>query len=90
MTNHLPVIIFLIPFLTAICMPMVGLKKRHWCRPMALAAVFAMCVAALVNLSLVLDHGETRYAFGGWPISTSLPTAPLGIEWVNDSLASVM
>jgi multicomponent Na+:H+ antiporter subunit D len=90
MTNHLPVIIFLIPFLTAICMPMVGLKKRHWCRPMALAAVFAMCVAALVNFSLVLDHGESRYAFGGWSISTSLPAAPLGIEWVNDRLASTM
>jgi multicomponent Na+:H+ antiporter subunit D len=57
---------------------------------MALAAVFAMCVAAVVNLWAVLDHGETRYAFGGWPISTSLPAPPIGIEWVNDGLASIM
>ena len=90
MSDHLPAIIFLIPFLTAICMPMVGGKNRHWCWPMALAAVFAMCVAAVVNLWVVLVHGETRYAFGGWPISTSLPAPPLGIEWVNDGLASVM
>jgi len=90
MSYHLPVIIFLIPFLTAVCMPVVGRKNRHWCRPMALAAVFAMCVTAVVNLWAVLDHGETRYAFGGWPISTSLPAPPIGIEWVNDPLASVM
>jgi multicomponent Na+:H+ antiporter subunit D len=90
MSYHLPVILFLIPFLTAICMPMVGGMKRHWCRPMVLAAVFAMCVAAVVNLWVVLGHGETRYAFGGWPISTSLPAPPIGIEWVNDPLASIM
>jgi multicomponent Na+:H+ antiporter subunit D len=90
MSHHLPVIIFLVPFLTAICMPVVGGKNRHWCRPMALAAVFAMCVTAVVNLWAVLDHGETRYAFGGWPVSTSLPGPPIGIEWVNDPLASVM
>jgi multicomponent Na+:H+ antiporter subunit D len=57
---------------------------------MALTAVFAMCVAAVINLWIVVEHGETRYAFGGWPISTSLPDHPLGIEWVNDGLASVM
>jgi multicomponent Na+:H+ antiporter subunit D len=90
MSYHLPVIIFLIPFLTAICMPVVGGKNRDWCRPMALAAVFAMCVAAVVNVWVVLDYGETRYAFGGWPISTSFPAPPIGIEWVNDTLASVM
>ncbi len=90
MNHHLPVIIFLIPFLTAICSPMVGGKNPHWCRPMALTAVFAMCIATVVNLWFVLEHGETRYAFGGWPISTSLSSPPIGIEWVNDSLASMM
>ena len=88
--SHLPVIIFLIPFLSAISMPLVGLKRPRWCRPMTMVSVFAMSVAACVNLWLVLNHGETRYAFGGWPISTALPDPPLGIEWVNDALASVM
>jgi len=90
MNYHLPVILFLLPFATAICMPMVGSRRRRWCRPMALTALFAMCVAAVINLWFVVEHGETRYAFGGWPISTSLPDHPLGIEWVNDGLASVM
>ena len=33
---------------------------------------------------------KLRYAFGGWPISTSVHGPPIGIEWVNDGLASVM
>ena len=90
MRDNLPVIVFLLPFVTAIFMPMVGLKARRWCRPLTLAALLAMFVAAAINLWLVLEHGETRYAFGGWPISTALPDHPLGIEWVNDSLASIM
>jgi multicomponent Na+:H+ antiporter subunit D len=90
MSHHLPVILFLLPFATAICMPMVGSRRRGWCRPMALMATLAMFVVAVINLWIVLEHGEIRYAFGGWPISTSLPDHPLGIEWVNDGFASVM
>jgi multicomponent Na+:H+ antiporter subunit D len=83
MTQHLPALLFCIPMLTAICMPMVGLKRREWCRPIALAAVWTMSVTALANLVAVLRFGEIRYAFGGW-------APPIGIEWVADGLASVM
>ncbi|MGB7345923.1 MAG: proton-conducting transporter membrane subunit, partial [Pirellulaceae bacterium] len=90
MNEQLPIILFLIPFATAICMPMIGHAKRNWCEPIALAAIVAMGFTAIANLFLVLKHGETRYGFGGWSISTVLPEFPLGIEWVNDPLASVM
>ena len=90
MTNHLPVLMFLIPFLAGCAMPVVCRGRRHWCRPIALGAAYAMCLVALGNLFIVLSRGESNYAFGGWPISTALPEAPLGIEWVNDALASVM
>lgn len=83
MTQHLPALLFCIPLLTAISMPMVGLRHRGWCRPMALAAVCAMSVTAVANLLVVLNFGEIRYAFGGW-------APPIGIEWVADGLASVM
>lgn len=83
MSDHAPVILFLLPFLTAISLPMVGLKRREWCRPMAVTAVFAMSPVALANLLVVLNHGEIRYAFSGW-------AAPIGIEWVADGLASVV
>jgi multicomponent Na+:H+ antiporter subunit D len=69
--------------LTAVSMPMVGLKRRKSCRPMALAAVWAMSVTAVANLVAVLRSGEVRYAFGGW-------APPIGIEWVADGLASVV
>jgi multicomponent Na+:H+ antiporter subunit D len=90
MSQHLPVIIFACPFLAAICMPLVGRKHHNWCRPLALLAVLGMAAFAVANLWYVMDQGETRYAFGGWPISTDYPDVPLGIEWVNDGLASIM
>ena len=90
MSSQLPVILFLLPFATAICMPIVGAKRRQWCRPMAIASVIAMCIVAVINFRVVLEQGASRYAFSGWPISTSLPDHPLGIEWVNDDLASIM
>ena len=90
MSYQYPAIIFLIPFLAAICMPVVCRKKRDWCRPIALAAVFAMSAAALANLLNVLDVGETRYIFGGWLSGSNTTGVPIGIEWVNDGLASIM
>ena len=90
MSYQYPAIIFLIPFLTAICMPVVCRKKRDWCRPIALAAVFAMSAAALANLLDVLQDGETRHVFGGWLSSAATAGVPIGIEWVNDGLAIIM
>jgi len=90
MSYQYPAIIFLIPFLTAICMPVVCRKKRDWCRPIALAALLAMSAAALANLLDVLHDGETRYVFGGWLSSSNAAGVPIGIEWVNDGLASIM
>ncbi len=83
MSHHLPAMLFLLPFLTALSLPMIGLKRRAWCRPMALAAVTGMNGLALVNLVVVINHGATRYTFAGW-------AAPFGIEWVADGLASLV
>ena len=66
MTNHLPSLLFLIPLVTGISMPMVAFRRPAWCRPMLLLAVCAMCVTAAANLLVVLDSGEIRYSFGGW------------------------
>ena len=63
MSDHLPALLFLLPFMTAISLPMVGLKHREWCRPMVIAAVSAMSVASIANIVVVMDSGEIRYAF---------------------------
>ena len=94
MSDHLPVILFLLPFVTAISMPLVGLRRPQWCRPLALAAALAMCVVSAINLYEVLGTDANAeisgYAFGGWPISSDFPSPPLGIEWGNDRLASLV
>jgi len=47
------------------------------------AILMAMVLVSILNLNNVVHHGEIRYMFSGW-------TAPLGIEWVADGLASVI
>ncbi len=83
MTNHLPVLVFLIPLGVAVALPLVSLARPRWCRSVAMSAVGLMSLTAVINLALVVTHGETRYVFGGW-------AAPLGIEWVADGLASAV
>ena len=83
MRYQFPVILFLLPLFAAISMPVICLKRRAWSRPIALAVLGAMVVVSLLNVISIINHGEIRYAFSGW-------TAPLGIEWVADGLASVV
>ncbi len=83
MSHQLPAILFLLPLFAAISMPVVCLKHRHWSQPISVAILAAMVLVSILNLHNVIHHGEVRYMFSGW-------TAPLGIEWVADGLASVI
>lgn len=83
MSHHFPALLFLLPLFAAISMPVVCWKHHHWSRPISLAVLSAMVVVSILNLNSIIHHGEVRYAFSGW-------TAPLGIEWVADGLASVI
>jgi len=81
--EQLPVLLFLVPFVTAVSLPIVGSKYVSWCRPLTIGSVSLMSILAIVNLVTVLARGEIRYVFGGWAV-------PLGIEWVDDGLAAVV
>ena len=83
MTQHLPALVFLIPFGAAICLPLAAMRDERRSRSIALAALCAMSAAALATLWVVLDQGEIRYSFSGW-------AAPIGIEWVADEVAAIM
>lgn len=83
MSHQLPAILFLLPLFAAISMPVVCLKHRHWSQPISVATLAAMVPVSILNLYNVIHHGEVRYVFSGW-------TAPLGVEWVADGLASVI
>jgi multicomponent Na+:H+ antiporter subunit D len=83
MNHQLPAILFLLPLVAAISMPVVCLKHRHWSQPISVAVLTAMVVVSILNLYNVIQHGEVRYMFSGWAV-------PLGIEWVADGLASII
>ena len=83
MSHQLPVILFLLPLLTAISMPVVCLKHRNWSYPISVSTLAVMALVSILNLYNVINHGEVRYVFSGW-------TVPLGIEWVADGLASII
>jgi multicomponent Na+:H+ antiporter subunit D len=83
MTRHLPAILFLLPLGSAICLPLIGIKHRQWCRPIAMLILAGMALVSIANLMGILQAGTIRYEFGGW-------AAPVGIEWVADPLSSVM
>lgn len=83
MTRHLPAVLFLLPLGLAICLPLIGIKHREWCRPLALAILSVMVLVSVANLVGILQTGTIHYTFGGWG-------APVGIEWVADGLAGVM
>ncbi len=83
MSDHLPILVFLIPFLAAISMPLVGLNDPRRCRPLALTALGGMFFLSAATLWRILSQGEIRYAFSGW-------APPVGIEWVADEIAGIM
>jgi len=82
MTN-LPAFLFLIPFVVAISMPMVGLIRKNVCWPVALVALSSMSVVSFFAFHHVYLNGPISYRFGGW-------APPLGIEWVLDGLSALV
>ena len=83
MSKQLPILLFLVPFVTGVAMPILCTRRRSWCRPLTLGAVSVMVILAVINLRVVLTEGSIEYALGGW-------TAPLGIAWLDDPLAAIM
>ena len=83
MSSQLPVLLFLVPFVMAVAMPIVCAKRRSWCSPLTIGAVSVMVILAIMNLRVVLSEGSIEYAFGGW-------AAPLGIAWLDDPIAAIM
>lgn len=83
MSNQLPILIFLVPFFMGVSMPILTARRRSLCPNLTLGAVLTMVVLAIANLYFVLTKGPVEYALGGW-------TAPLGIAWLNDSIAAIV
>jgi multicomponent Na+:H+ antiporter subunit D len=83
MSSQLPIFLFLVPFVTAVAMPILCAKRQSWCQSLTTGAVSVMVVLSVINLRVVLSEGSIEYAFGGW-------TAPVGIAWLDDPLAAIV
>ncbi len=77
------ILLFLIPFVAGVALPIVTAKRSAWRQPIAIGAIALMTALAAYNLHVVLTQGPIEYALGGW-------AAPIGIAWLNDSLAAVV
>ena len=64
MNRHLPLILFLLPLSLAICLPLIGMKHREWCRPFVITILIGMVLISIANLVGVLQSGTIHYAFG--------------------------
>lgn len=76
---HLPVLVILIPLLTAVIIPLVGRIHRELAWYAAAIGTFATFVYTLYLLSAVIAGGPISYWMGGWE-------PPWGIEYAVDHL----
>lgn len=80
MSDHLPVLIPLIPMAAAVLAPLLGMVRRSWAHRVAVTALAADSAIAVWALVEVLDSGSMRYSLGGWE-------PPIGIELLLDPLS---
>jgi multicomponent Na+:H+ antiporter subunit D len=83
MSSHLPILLFLVPFVMGVSMPILTAKRRSWCPHLTLGTFGLMLILSMVNLQVVLTEGPIEYAFGGWAV-------PVGIGWLDDPLAAIV
>jgi multicomponent Na+:H+ antiporter subunit D len=83
MTTNLPAVLFVIPFLAAVSMPILGLFRSNWCWVMALISLAMMNFISLMAFHHALEAGPVRYPLSGW-------FPPIGIEWRLDGFSGLV
>jgi len=77
-SEQLPVLLFLVPFVTAVSLPIVGTKHASWCRPLTIGSVTLSKEALFDGSSIVeLDADELK------------PGATLALEIVAETEAAL-
>ncbi len=86
MTQHLPVLVIVVPLLTALIVPLVERVRRGSAWYLVTGALLFSTYAAiqmLVQVSSGPIEGSIRYALGAW-------SAPMGIEYVVDRVNGIV
>ncbi|MFQ5442457.1 MAG: monovalent cation/H+ antiporter subunit D family protein [Thermodesulfobacteriota bacterium] len=77
LTENLPVLVIIVPLISAIVTPLVSMKCRDAAWYIAAVGTLGTFIIAISLLSSVMDGGPISYHMGGWE-------PPWGIEYVVD------
>ncbi|WP_089718509.1 complex I subunit 5 family protein, partial [Candidatus Entotheonella palauensis] len=80
MTQHVPVLIVVVPLLAAVLVPLVALWRMAWAQAITLLALIGVIACSSVALLRALATGPILYELGGW-------APPWGIVYVLDPLS---
>lgn len=83
MTAQVPIIIVVIPLMSAVLSPLLGLWRKGLCYYWVILALALCALASIDTLFTVIRGGTIHYHLGGWP-------PPFGIEYVVDHLNAMM
>jgi len=83
MLGETPILIIVIPLISAVLTPLMGLRKEVLSYLCAITALSLCTLASVHTLYTVLTEGSIHYHLGGWP-------PPFGIELVVDHLNGMM
>ena len=81
--NDLPIIIILLPLISALLSLPLSKIHKHLGRNVVAISIFAAFICSIKLLSRVINHGVIRYTFGGYK-------APYGIEFYIDSIGAII
>ncbi|MBT8375002.1 MAG: monovalent cation/H+ antiporter subunit D family protein [Deltaproteobacteria bacterium] len=83
MTDQIPVLIIIIPLLSALITPLLGWWRENLCYPWVIFSLVLCMLCTIFVMGRVIDAGVIHYYLGSW-----LP--PMGIEYVIDHLNALM
>ena len=81
--SHSPVLIVVIPLISAFLTLVIGLWKKRLCYPFVIIALSLSLFSCIVTLNTVMKSGTIHYYLGSWD-------PPWGIEYVVDHLNALV
>lgn len=78
-TSPFPILIIVVPLISAFFVPVIGWWRRGLCYPMVIGALSCSVLSSFFILHGVMEQGAISYYLGGW-------NPPWGIEYAIDHL----
>ena len=83
MQSQLPVLLVIIPLISALMITVLGWFNKKWCFPITVVALGVSALVSVLLLCQVVEQGPLHYFLGSW-------VPPFGIEYKVDHLNSMV